>query len=151
MYQRHVIVFSIAKFQKAIFVMQREAANDLAFQYVKQSRTNSTRKRRSLPTTTASWLLNLLDRRLLNLKKFMKIAVTSDSIEFARSAFAKSLLVFIEVSNMFSFVASHLSFCFGHGYIRNATRLLGSRLAGKSQPLFLCDQSLFLWDLHFTY
>eukprot|EP00112_Aurelia_sp_Birch-Aquarium-sp1_P024237 Seg757.1 transcript_id=Seg757.1/GoldUCD/mRNA.D3Y31 product="Metabotropic glutamate receptor 4" protein_id=Seg757.1/GoldUCD/D3Y31 len=88
-----------AKFQKAIFVMQREAANDLAFQYVRQSNRNSTRKRRSLPTKTANWLLNLFDRRLLNLKKFMKIAVTSNSIKFARSAFAKSLIVFIEKEN----------------------------------------------------
>lgn len=62
----------------AIFAIQQAVANEMAFGTTKEN----------------------LQQRLNDLRRFLKVATEGGSIEFARSTLAKSLLVFMKVSEV---------------------------------------------------
>ncbi len=67
--------FVLGKFHQAIFAIQKAVANEFAL-------SNSNKS---------------LDKRLTDLRKFLKVATTGGSIDFARTTLGKSLFVFMKV------------------------------------------------------
>ena len=85
------------RFQKAVFTMQREVANENAFEYFEPT---TSRSKRSLdssgPLYTSYTRRRTLAEKLGDMQKIIEIAVNGTDTEFARSIFAKSLFVYIK-------------------------------------------------------
>ena len=89
---------STGRFQKAIFAMQRDVANEQAFEYFESSNTRSKRDIDSKALYTSYDKVKAPSERLDDMRKIIKIAVNRTSKDFARSIFAKSLYVYIKVN-----------------------------------------------------
>ena len=78
--------------------MQREIANENAFEYLDVSKSRSKRSADFGPSFYNSYTkVRTLEERLNDMKRIIKIAVKETNVEFARSIFAKSLFVYIKV------------------------------------------------------
>ena len=89
------------RFQKAVFSMQREVANENAFEYFEPT---TSRSKRSLdssgPLYTSYTRRRTLAEKLGDMQKIIEIAVNGTDTEFARSIFAKSLFVYIKARSI---------------------------------------------------
>ena len=97
MYFNFFGVIFTGRFQKAIFAMQREVANEQAFDYIDEGTKRTKRDTAGLTSFDVYSKRRTLEERLDDMKKIIKIAVNRTSKDFARSIFAKSLYVFIKV------------------------------------------------------
>lgn len=79
--------------------MQRDVANEQAFEHYESSKARSRRDIDSSSFYTSYDKARTLSERLDDMKRIIKIAVNRTNKGFARSIFAKSLYVYIKVSS----------------------------------------------------